>query len=79
MGDCREDDRRLRRPRHFRNHVAAALDADPVADQQAEALDEVGIVQGGAADGGAPMKTGVSSATGVSLPVRPTCTVMALI
>ena len=24
-----------------------------------------------------PMKTGVSSATGVSLPVRPTCTVMA--
>ena len=25
-----------------------------------------------------PMKTGASSATGVSLPVRPTCTVMAL-
>ena len=43
---------------HFRNHVAAALDADPVADQQAEALDEVGIVQGGAADGGAADEDG---------------------
>ncbi len=33
--------------------VAAALDLDVVADEQAEALDFVGVVQGGAADGGA--------------------------
>ena len=38
---------------HFGNHVAAALHLDPVADQQAQALDEVGVVQRGAAHGGA--------------------------
>ena len=37
----------------FGNHVAAALDLDPVAELEAEALDEVGVVQRGAADGGA--------------------------
>ena len=38
---------------YFGDHVAAALDLDPVADEQAEALDEVGVVERGAADGGA--------------------------
>ena len=37
----------------FGNHVAAALDLDPVAELEAQALDEVGVVQRGAADGGA--------------------------
>jgi hypothetical protein len=34
---------------HLGDHVAAALDAHPVADEQAESLDEVGVVQRGAA------------------------------
>ena len=36
----------------FGDDVAAALDLDVVADEQAEALDFVGVVEGGAADGG---------------------------
>ena len=35
------------------NHIAAALDTHPIAHQQAEALDEVGVVQRGAAYRGA--------------------------
>jgi len=60
----------------FGDDVAAALNFDPVEKLEAEALDEVGVVEGGAADGGAADEGGVSSATGVSLPVRPTCTVI---
>ncbi len=39
--------------RDFGDHVAAALDFDPVADFHAEALDVVHVMQGGAADRGA--------------------------
>jgi len=37
----------------FRDDVATALDFDVIADEEAEALDLVGIVEGGAGDGGA--------------------------
>ena len=37
----------------FGDDVAAALDFDVVADEEAEALDLVGVVEGGAGDGGA--------------------------
>ncbi len=37
----------------FRNHVAAALDFDPVADLDAKLVDEIHVVQGRARDHGA--------------------------
>ena len=33
---------------HFRNHIAAALDLDPVADLYSEPLDLIHVVQRGA-------------------------------
>ncbi len=42
----------------FGDDVAAALDLDVVADEQAEALDFVGVVEGGAADGGSADEDG---------------------
>ena len=52
--------------------VAAAFHLDEVADANAEAGDLVGVVQGCAGDGGATDEHGVSTATGVIFPVRPT-------
>ena len=56
--------------------IAAALDAYGVADAQAQPLDLVCVVQGGAVTVMPPMETGASTATGVSLPVRPTWNMM---
>src|SRR5690242_17647616 len=38
-------------PRDFRNHVAAALDFNPIADLHSQAFDLIHVVQSGAADG----------------------------
>jgi hypothetical protein len=52
--------------------VAAAFDGDEVADADAETGDFVGVMERGAGDGGAADEDGSRSATGVTLPVRPT-------
>ena len=59
---------------HFRNHIAAALNQNLVANGDVQTLDFVFIVQRRSRDGNAADATGARCATGVSAPVRPTCT-----
>ena len=54
------------------NYFAGLLDDHGVADADVLAFDFFFVVQCGARDGTAARKTGSSSATGVSVPVRPT-------
>ena len=63
-------------PHHFRDHVAAALDHHVVADLQPQPPISSSLCSVARETVTPPTSTGFRCATGVSAPVRPTCTSM---